>query len=543
MVRSPHHFVKNKLVERLPSLHHEHTSYRWWVLLNIMMGTFIAVLDATIVNVGLTKIMTSFGTTVDKAEWIITAYMLAFAIMLPTSGWVADHLGYKRTYFGALFLFTFGSFLCGLAWNENVLIVSRVIQGMGAGFLMPVGMAIVMREFPYEQRGMALGFWGVAAAASISFGPLIGGYLIDNVSWHAIFDVNVPIGIFGMFATLIIQREYRAENIKSFDIVGFVSMSVFLTSLLLALSEGNAVWNNGGWTSTYILTCFSIAAAGLAVFLANELTVAHPLIDLSLFKDFNFAVTSSVMFIFGLGMFGSTFLMPLFLQTSLGYTALMAGMLFLPLGMIQAVIGPISGILSDKINPKIPALIGIALLAVSLYLNNFLSLFSERAQIMIPLLIRGFAMGMVFTPLSTLAISNIPKERMAQASGLFNVVRQIGGSFGIALFGTILARRLIYHTAMFGQLVNQYSPVFQNTMRNMQFSIQQSVGGTTSETALRARALIAGHVAQQAFVRAVDDAFFIAGAITVVAVIPILMLKVKKKKKTAYVPATEEQMQ
>ena len=432
------HKIKGSFVQRMPSLHHEHGSYRWWVLFNVMIGTFMAVLDATVVNVALPKIMATFGITVDKAEWILTAYLLVFAVMLPTSGWVADHFGYKRTYFSALFLFTLGSFLCGLAWDENVLIIFRVIQAAGAGFLMPVGMAIITREFPVEQRGIALGFWSIAAAASVSLGPVVGGYLVDNIGWNAIFDVNVPVGLVGLFATLVIQREYKTEKARSFDVVGFISSAVFLARLLLALSDGNASWNTGGWTSSFIVSCFLISAFALVVFLFTELTVEHPLIELKLLKNFNFGVTNAILFIFGLGMFGSTFLLPLYLQNSLGYTALQSGMVFLPVGILQAVTAPIAGLLSDKVNPKIPAALGLSLLALSLFLNASLSLFSEHYQIMLPLYIRGFAMGMVFTPLSTLALSEIPRQKIAQASGLFNVLRQVGGSFGVALMGTLL---------------------------------------------------------------------------------------------------------
>ena len=164
---------------------HEHPSYRWFVLANVMMGTFMAVLDATIVNVGLTKMMSAFGVSVDKIEWVLTAYLLVFAVILPSSGWIADHLGYKKTYTLGLFLFTLGSLLCSLSINENMLIAFRVIQGAGAGFIMPVGMAIVTREFPPEKRGMAIGFWGIAASSSVSLGPMLGGYLIDTFSWHA----------------------------------------------------------------------------------------------------------------------------------------------------------------------------------------------------------------------------------------------------------------------------------------------------------------------------------------------------------------------
>jgi DHA2 family multidrug resistance protein len=529
MAKLPHHGVKNKLIEHMPSLHHEHGSYKWWVLISIMIGTFIAVLDATIVNVGLPNIMASFGTTVDKIEWVVTAYMLIFGIVLPASGWIADHLGYKRTYFTALFIFTLGSFLCGLSWNETSLIAFRVVQGLGAGFIMPVGMAIVLREFPVEQRGMALGFWGIAAAASVSFGPLIGGYLIDNVSWQAIFDVNVPIGIFGMFATLIIQREYRSESIRDFDFLGFISMAVFLTSLLLALSEGNAAWNTGGWTSNFILICFAVSLIGFIIFIFVELNVKHPFVELKLFSDFNFGVTNLIFFIFGLSLFGSTFLLPLYLQNALGYTAYQAGLVFLPVGILQGIITPISGMMSDKLDARVPAIIGIILLTVSFYLNSTLSLFSEHTQIMLPLYLRGVSMGLLFTPLSLLALAGISRQKMAQASGLFNVIRQIGGSFGIAIFGMLLTRRNIYHMAMFGQAVDVNSAVYKSVASNLSRFAQWSGGNTASWSSMQAGSIIGSHVAGQAFVRSVDDAFFVAAAVSVLAVFPIMFLRRPKK--------------
>ncbi|MFA6542206.1 MAG: DHA2 family efflux MFS transporter permease subunit, partial [Bacteroidota bacterium] len=326
---------RSSMTEQLPSLHHEHPSYRWWVLLNVMIGTFMAVLDSTIVNVSLPKIMATFGTSVDKAEWILTGYLLVFAVMLPSSGWIADHFGYKRTYIFSFGLFTFGSFLCGLAWDENALIFFRIIQGIGGGLLMPIGMAIILREFPVEQRGTALGFWGISAAASVSFGPLAGGYLVDNFSWHAIFDVNVPIGIVGVLATFLIQREYKTEKARGFDFVGFASVTVFLVAILLALSDGNASWNDGGWTSPFILWCFAISAASFTVFLITEFTVEHPLIDLQLFKYFNYSMANIVLFVFGFAIFGSTFLLPLYLQNSMGYSATQVGMMFLPSGIVQ----------------------------------------------------------------------------------------------------------------------------------------------------------------------------------------------------------------
>ncbi|HUI65735.1 MAG TPA: DHA2 family efflux MFS transporter permease subunit [Bacteroidota bacterium] len=522
--------IRARALQQFSSLHHEHSSYQWWVLANVMIGTFMAVLDATIVNVALPKIMAAFGVGVDKVEWVLTAYLLVFAVMLPTSGWVADHFGYKRTYMLALLVFTLGSFLCGIAWSEDALIIFRIVQGSGAGLMMPVGMAIVTREFPPNRRGIALGFWSIAAAASVSLGPLAGGYLIDHFSWHMIFDVNVPVGLMGAFATYVIQREYKTEHVRSFDIGGFVTVTIFLTGLLLALSNGNSAWNTGGWTSPFIISCFVISALGFAAFLIIETTVAHPLIDLDLLKNFNFGLTNLVLFIFGLGMFGSTFLLPLFLQNSLGYTAYQAGLVFLPVGILQGLMSPLAGIIADRGHAKLPALIGIVLLGLSLILNGFLSEYSEQLQIMLPLYIRGLAMGLLFTPLSTLALSEIPRHKMAQASGLFNVIRQVGGSFGVAILGAMLTRRMIFHMANYGQAVDQYSAPFRAALARTGNFAQSVLGGNSALGAARAKAMVTMHLSNEAFVSAIADDFFIAGAITLVCIIPILFLRSHKKR-------------
>ncbi len=509
---------------------HSHPSYKWWVLSVVMVGTFMAVLDATIVNVGLSKMMAAFGTSVDKIEWILTAYLLVFAVVLPSSGWIADHFGYKRTYFLGLFLFTLGSLLCSLSPNENVLIVMRVIQGSGAGFIMPVGMAIVTREFPPEQRGMALGFWGVAAAASISLGPMVGGYLIDSFSWHAIFDVNVPVGIVALIATLVILREYKTEHARSFDFVGFISMTLFLVFLLLALSDGNAAWNTGGWTSYFILSCFAIAFVSFVIFISAELTVKHPIIDLRILKNRNFGMANIMLFIFGLAFFGNSFLLPLYLQNSLGYTALQAGLVFFPVGIIQAIMSPIAGWMTDKLNPKIPIFIGIVLTFFSMYLYKDLSLATEYHSIMLPLVIRGFGLGFMFIPLSTIALNDIPRQKMAQATGLFNTIRQVGGSFGVAILGTLLTRRVIFHTQTFGQAVDPYSDIFKHTVYGMRNFIQQSVGGTGNELMIKAKALIFQNVVGQAFIQGINDDFLAGAAITLFILIPLVFLRYHKKK-------------
>jgi DHA2 family multidrug resistance protein len=522
MAPGPH--LRDRLVARFPQLNPADPAYRWLVLASVMIATFMAVLDATIVNVALPRMMASFGVTVDRAEWVLTAYLLIFGVMLPSSGWFADRFGHKRMFVLGLFLFTLGSFLSSLSWTIDVLIAFRVVQGAGAGFLMPIGMAIIMREFPPEKRGIALGFWSVSASASVSLGPTLGGYLIDRFSWHMIFDINVPFGVLAILAALVILREHREEELRGFDTMGFVSLAAGLTALLLALANGNSAWNTGGWSSNFILTCFAVAAVGLAVFLVAELTVRHPLIEIALFRNFNFAVSNVVLFIFGLGMFGSNFLLPIYLQDSLGYTPFQAGLVFLPVGLLLGLTAPIAGWFSDKSDARIPAFLGMGMLALTLYLFSSLSLFTERSAIMHPLYLRGVAMGLLFSPLTTVAISEIPNRKMAQASGLINVIRQIGGSFGVAIFGSLLTRRTLYHAELYGQQLDAHSPQFAETLRHLQAFAGRVSGGTVAETAAKAQALVVAFAQQQAFIQAVDDVFLVAAIILVIAMPPILFL-------------------
>ena len=527
---TPAHKLRRALRDRFDYFHPEDPKYKWLLLGNVMIGTFMAVLDSTIVNVGLPKIMASFGVGIDKIEWVLTAYLLALALMLPTSGWLADKFGYKQVYFWGLFTFTLGSFFCGISPDENFLIVSRVIQGLGAGCLMPVGMAIITREFPPDKRGIALGFWAIAAAASVSFGPLIGGYLVDNFNWHLIFDVNIPVGIIGMMATLIIQREYRNPEIRGFDLIGFLSVSIFLPFFIYGLTEGNAASNAEGWSSPRILLFFAIAIISFTIFVTTELSINNPLIDLKLLRDHNFAISNLIMLMFGIGMFGSTFLLPLYLQNSLGYTAIQSGAVFLPVGIIQGALSPVAGRVADKVNPKIPVIIGIIALTLSFYINAFLSYLTEHWYVMLSLYLRGLGMGLMFTPLSAVALLDIPREKMAQASGLINVIRQIGGSLGVAIFATILTSRVSYHSERYGQAMQVRSPVFQQVSHNLTGYIMHEAGSSKSDAIKQGRYVLLSNVNKQAFIQGVDDDFLLAAVVTIIGGIPVVLLRTTKKK-------------
>ncbi len=509
--------------------HDENAANKWLVLLSVMIGTFMAVLDSTIVSVAFPKMMAVFGVSVDQIEWIMTAYLLAFAVALPSSGWIADRFGYKLTYMLGLGLFTLGSLFCSLSWSENILIAFRIFQGIGAGFLMPVGMAIVTRTFPPNQRGVALGFWGIAAAASVSLGPLAGGYLVDNFSWHAIFDINVPVGIIGIMAVFIIQGEYKNKVRHPFDLGGFITMTLGLGSLLLAFATGNSSWNTGGWSSPFILANFFIATISIVLFVIIEMTIAHPILNLKLLKNYNFGLSSAIMFIFGMAFFGNAFLLPIYLQNSLGYTALQAGLVFFPVGILQAFISPLAGQLTDRLNPKIPAMMGVVILGISLYLFSFFSLQTTHAQIMFPLYLRGIGIGLIFTPLTAIALLDIPKPQLAQASGLFNTIRQIGGSFGIAALGTLLTERMKFHKQIYGEQLDITSPAYHQAMTHLKEFIMQTAGGNLLTATIQSRSLLFKNIVSQAFVQGINDDFLIGAILTILLVIPLLLLKTGKK--------------
>lgn len=424
--------------------------YKWWILSLVMLGTFMAVMDVTVVNVGLPTIMSVFHIPISTAEWVITAYMITMTLMLPSAGWIADRIGNKRMYILGLVLFTFGSWLCGRAGSDMFLISARALQGFGSGIIQSLGLAIVTREFPPQQRGLALGLWSVAAAASISFGPLIGGYLVDDYSWHLIFDVNVPVGLAAILFAIFIQKEWRGARAGSFDWPGFLCVVCFMPLLIFALARGNSPSNPEGWSSPEVIGCFAVAAAALIVFIVRELRCENPLLNLKLLGERNFGVSMAVLAIFGIGMLGGTYLLPLYMQKGLGYTAIMAGSVFLPVGLIQGVLSTCSGFLTRYVKPLFIAVTGILVMTLSFYFASRFTLHTTHAQIMLVLYLRGFGMGLTFAPLNDFSLMNLSQCDMASAAGISNSIKQLSGSVSIALLTVILTGRTAFHSAQGG---------------------------------------------------------------------------------------------
>lgn len=421
--------------------------YKWWILGLIMLGTFMAVLDVTVVNVGIPAIMSAFKIGISSAEWVVTAYMITMTIMLPSSGWIADRFGNKRIFILGLALFTLGSWLCGLAESDSFLIGSRALQGIGSGMIQALSLAIVTREFPPKQRGLALGLWAVAAAASISFGPLIGGYLVDYYSWHLIFDINVPVGLLAIVVSFLIQKEWRSETKSRFDWIGLISVVFFMPLTIYALARSNSPTNPHGWSAPEVIVCFCVAAVALVVFILRELRTDHPLLDIRLLRERNFGIAMTSLFIFGFGMFGGTYLLPLYMQKGLGYTAIMAGSVFLPVGLIQGALSTVSGFLTRYLRTVPLIVAGILFMALSFYLASRFDAHTTHRDILTVLYIRGLGMGLTFAPLNFFSLRNLRQDNMAAASGISNSIKQLSGSLSIALLTTLMVARTAAHAA------------------------------------------------------------------------------------------------
>lgn len=423
------------------------SGYKWWILGMIMLGTFMAVLDVTVVNVGLPAIMSAFGIGISSAEWVITAYMITMTIMLPSAGWFADRFGNKRVYILGLVLFTLGSWLCGKASSDPFLIGARALQGVGSGIIQALGLAIVTREFKPAERGLALGLWSMAAAASISFGPLLGGYLVDAYSWHKIFDVNVPVGVLAVLLAAFVQKEWKNQTHSPFDWQGFAAIVLFMPLAIYALARGNSPSNPGGWSAPEVIGCFIVAGAALAWFIAAELRNPAPLLQIRLLAERNFGISMAVLTLFAIGMLGGTYLLPLYMQRGLGYTALAAGSMFLPVGVIQGVLSAVSGYLTRYVRPLLLSAAGILVMALSFWLASRFTLHTTHGHILFILYLRGFGMGLTFAPLNLFSLKNLTQQDMAAAAGISNSIKQLAGSIGIALLTVILSARTSYHAA------------------------------------------------------------------------------------------------
>jgi EmrB/QacA subfamily drug resistance transporter len=429
---------------------------------------------------------------------------------MPVTAWLRDRIGHKSLYLASLVVFTLGSVLCGLAWNLPSLIAARVIQALGGGAITPTGMAMIAEVFEPEERGKAMGYWGVGVIAGPAIGPTLGGFLTEWFGWRSIFLVNLPIGIIGLLLAMKMLRKDTPSHAhrKPFDTWGFAFFTAFLIAFLLGVSKGE----HEGWASNYIITCTVISAIGLVGFLLVETQVSNRIIDITLFKSPTFSIAMLVTMVRSLALYGGTFLLPLFLQQIQGLEEVDSGLIMLPGSLLLALLMPIAGKLSDKMGARVLTVSGMFLLGTFMFLYKNLDVNTTKWGVIYPTLIRGVGLALMIAPISALAMNAVPKHKAGMASSMMNIIQQIGGSLGIAILSMVLSHRMHYHLGIVGENLQNQNSGFARQMVILRDHVH-SFGYTWGQSHAVANGLLIKDLNLKSMVLSFQDAFLVGAGI------------------------------
>ncbi|MFB3918288.1 MAG: DHA2 family efflux MFS transporter permease subunit [Terriglobales bacterium] len=498
----------------------------WIIAVAVMLGTFMEVLDTTIVNVSLPHIAGSLSATVDEATWVLTSYLVANAIILPMTGWLANHFGRKRVLMASIGGFTVASVACAMAPNLSALLFFRVVQGAAGGGLQPLSQAIMLEAFPPEQRGKAMAFWGLGIVVAPMLGPVLGGWITDSYSWRWLFYINLPVGIAGLMMSqlFIFDPPYITRGRGGVDYWGIGMLAVGMGALQIMLDKGQ---EDDWFSSRFITTLAIIAAVGLTAFLIREIRERHPIVNLRVFRVRTYASGVFLMTTLGFVLYGSLVLLPIFLQTLLGYSSLDAGVAMLPRGLGSFLAMPMVGFLMSKIEPRKLLAVGFAVAAYSLWDLASINLNAGYWDIFWPQFIQGISMGFLFVPLTTVTHDPIPREQMGNATSIFNVMRNIGGSVGIAMVTTMFARHTQSNINILGAQVNPYTTATQQMLEGArQLFLSKGMDAVTASR--QAYAAVFGMVQREAAMLSFISAFRLLG-ILFLAVMPLILIMKKPK--------------
>jgi EmrB/QacA subfamily drug resistance transporter len=407
---------------------------RWWTLAAMCFALFMIMLDNTVVNVALPSIQKDLGASLSSLEWTVNAYTLTFAVLLVTGGRLGDILGRRRMFLFGVVVFALSSAAIGLAPDQGWLVAGRAIQGFGAAFMMPATLSIITVTFPQEERGKAIGTWAGVSALALAIGPVVGGALTEYVSWRAIFFLNVPVAVGAVIVTLYAAHESRDETSRhTIDWPGIAAISLGLTALVLALIEGNS-W---GWGSPEIVSLLVTAAVGLIGFAIVEMRVREPMVELELFRSTTFLGTNAVAFIVSFAMLAMFFFTALYMQNILGYSAIEAGVRFLPSTLMIVLIAPFAGRLADRIGPRLPMVTGLTLVTIALFLQTRIDVGTGYGLLLPAFILLGIGMALTMSPMSTAAMNAVAARKAGVASGILSMSRMVGGTFGVAALGAL----------------------------------------------------------------------------------------------------------
>jgi DHA2 family multidrug resistance protein len=491
---------------------------KWIVAVTVMLPTLIEIIDISVANVSLDHIRGSLSAGIDEASWVLTSYLVSNAIIIPMTGWLARTFGRKRYLLVSISLFTGASLLCGASTSLGMLVFFRVLQGIGGGALQPLSQAILLETFPPREHGIAMALFGIGIMFGPIAGPLMGGYITDTLTWRWIFYVNIPIGILAvmMVTMFIVDPPYmrRTEKVRV-DAWGIALLTVGIGALQIVLDKGQ---REDWFHSDFILVFALISALSLAAFVIVELFYAeHPIVDLRAFKNIPFTSGNVVMFVAFFNLLGSIVLLPLYAQILLGYTATLAGLVLSPGGIATLVTMPVVGKLIVKRNPKYILALGILVCAFSTRQMAGFNLTSDFSSLMWPRIYLGFGMG-----LTTLTLSSIPRPQMGNATSIYNLLRNLGGSFGVAFSTTMFARRAQLHQSHLTEHLTWYD---RNFSAAVEWGRGMLAGRGVPETAAEGTSMkmIYGQAVRQATAMGFNDAFWIL-SVMMVCVLPLLLL-------------------
>lgn len=439
----------------------------WLIAASVMLATFMEVLDTSVANVALPHIAGNLSATAEESTWVLTSYLISNAIILPATNWLGHFFGRKRFLIVCIGIFTLSSALCGAASSLGMLLVARVLQGAGGGALQPIAQAVLLESFPSEKRGSAMAVYGMGIVVAPIIGPTLGGWITDNYSWRWIFYINIPVGILAMLManTFIEDPPYiRNRRPGRIDYIGFGLMAVGFATLQLVLDKGQ---EDDWFSSPFIVRSLMIAIVALIAFVIWELRTKDPIVNLRVLANRNFAVGTAMIATVGIALYGTTALLPLFLQTLLGYPALQSGLAVSPRGIGAIVSMVLVGRLIGKIDGRYLIVFGFGILAASTYLLGNIDLEITVRNIAWPQVFSGFALGFVFVPLTVIATGTLSNEQIGNATGIYNLMRNVGGSFGIAMVTTLLARGAQAHQAAMVSHLTPYDPVYRERLSEM----------------------------------------------------------------------------
>ncbi len=490
---------------------------KWIIALAVILPTLMEIVDTTIVNVSLPHIRGSLSVSLDESTWVLTSYMVSNAIIIPITGWLAIKFERKRYLMFSVFAFTFFSFLCGYAPSFYFLIIARFVQGIAGGGLQPLSQAILLESFPKEQRGMAMAIFGMGVVVGPILGPVLGGWITDNWGWRWIFFINIPVGILSMLLIelFVFDPDYikeAKEKIGSVDYKGLAFLSIAVGSLQILLDNAQ---RKDWFESRFITTLAIISAIGFILFIYNELKVKHPVVNLKIFKDRNYSIGNIIMFIGFFGFFGTVVLLPLYLQNLMGYTAFLAGLVLGP-GALTTLIGmPLTGKMLEKgFDPRKLILLSLIINITAVSIMAHFNLSADFLHVIYPRAIQGFAMSMFFVPLSAAAFANISNKDMGNASGIFNFIRNIGGSFGTAIVMTILTRRSQFHQSRLVENLTPLNDGFNHTLNLLSLKLNDT---------MHQYAVIYKELLRQAYMLAFNDSFYFC-SLLFIGLIPTIFL-------------------